>query len=286
MLNDALASAMQRIVRSPDKRFAKSTKLLQLVQDFGLGSVKGSSVHFTEKHKEDMRGWLTARGYSLAPVELKDLERSQVLEHTPNEKAGGRAVKHNRISVKALLGKALRLFKEDLTLPDGTHLDVFWPEIKQVQHDAILIVENYENFIGIHNTFFDFGSAYKSPLVVYHGDKEESRMDYVLAFLEAQRLPVLAFMDADPAGILMASRMPYLVGMVTPSIERLTEQLSSAKTRRNDLWLQQCPQAASVLDALSEGHPCYKIWQLLKQYQGGIVQERWLDGECCIISYN
>ena len=281
MLADALASAMQRIVSSDETRFAQSKKLLQLVEYYNLGSVKGNSVHFTEKHKEEMRGWLTDRGYSLVPVDLKELERSEVLAHTPHEKAGGRAVKHNRISVKALPGKALRLFNEDLHLHEGTHLDVFWPEIKQVRHDAILLVENYENFIGMHNTFFDFGGAYASPLIVYRGDKEESRVDYVLSFLAAQQLPVLAFMDADPAGVLMASRLPYLVGMVTPSIERLTEQLSSAKTRRNDLWLQQYPQAASALDALTEGHPCHRLWQLLKQYQGGIVQERWLNRERC-----
>lgn len=76
-------------------------------------------------------------------------------------------------------------------------------------------------------------------MVVYRGAPHESRFDHVLRFLAQAELPVHAFMDADPAGVAIASLLPNLVGMVLPQPDALEEQLRTPQTGRKDLFLDQ-----------------------------------------------
>ena len=117
---------------------------------------------------------------------------------------------------------------------------------------------------------------YCSPLVVYRGDPHESRFDNVLKFLAQAGLPVLAFMDADPAGIAIASKLPNLVGMVLPPLDALEEQLRNPQTARKNLFMDQYPVYGQALDGLGGDHPCHPVWKLISKYAAGVVQERWI----------
>ncbi len=205
------------------------------------------------------------------------MSRGERLAVTPNEKAGAEAIKRNRISVKALANQTLVIGEQCLLLPPESHLDVDWTKIVgQIRHTCILIVENYENFNRIHETLFDLPGRFQSPLAVYRGDPNESRIDNVLKFLAETKLPVLAFMDADPAGVAIASQLPNLAGMVLPPIGILEEQLRNPRTARKGLFLEQYPVYGSMLDAMPAGHPCEGVWKLISRTAAGVVQERWI----------
>lgn len=284
MLDQRLARAIQSVLSSKEPVFTLSATLKRLIDDYAIGTIRGKSVYFTDKDRDEMRSLLIAKGYSVEKSDLSGMDRHQRLSVTPNEKAGGEAVKKNRISIKSLSGQALLLGDEQIRLPDRGHLDIEWAEIAdQIGHTCIMVVENYENFNLIHKTEFNLPQQFKSPLVVYRGDANESRLDNVLAFLQHMNLPVLAFIDADPAGIFIASQLPGLAGLLAPSIIELEGQLTDGSARK-DLFYNQYPVYGSSLEKMGPTHCCYPLWNLISKHKSCVVQERWIDsGSVCSI---
>ena len=276
MLDQKLAEVMQRLLSKDDKRFSLTATLQGLV-DAGIGTKRGKSVYFTVNDKEEMRIWLQAKGFSIEQVDLTGMPRSERLVVTPNEKAGGESVKRNRISIKAMAGQPLMIGGESIRLPAESHLDVDWTKIAgQIDHQCVMVVENYENFNRIHETKFDLPEDFSSPLVIYHGDPNESRLDNVQRFLARINLPVLAFMDVDPAGIFMANKLPNLVAMIAPAKDTLEIQLGSPQTGRRDLFQSQYLNYDNALNSIPITNPCFPLWQLVGKHRAGIVQERWI----------
>ena len=283
MLDQKLAEAMQRILSKDDERFNLTVTRQRLV-DEGIGTKRGKSVYFTETDKTKMHSWLQAKGFSVERVDLKGMPRSERLLVTPNEKAGGESIKRNRISIKAMAEQPLRIGGELIRLPTESHLDVDWTKIAgQIDHPCVMVVENYENFNQLHETKFDLPQLFGSPLVVYHGDPNESRLDNVQHFLNHISLPVLAFMDIDPAGIFMAYKLPRLIAMIAPAKEALEIQLSSPRTGRRDIFQSQYASYGNALNKLPINSPCLSLWRLVEKHRAGIVQERWIGCyESCV----
>lgn len=283
MLDQKLAEAMQRILSRTDKSFTLTATLQRLI-DVGIGTRRGKSITISDADRQAMREWLEAKGFPAVPVDLTGMSREETLAVTPHEKASGEAVKRNRISIKALAGQVLVLAGQPIHLPEESHLDVDWTRIvSQLGHRCIMVVENYENFNRIHATTFKFPLEYRSPLVVYRGDPQESRADNVQAFLLAAKLPVMAFVDVDPAGILIASNLPGLVGMVTPTLVELEAQLSSPQSGRRDLFRDQYPLAGTVLSTIDRQNPLWRVCALVLTHRSAVVQERWIEGATCVL---
>jgi len=283
MLDQNIAEAMQRILAKSDERFPITLAIKGLL-DAGLGTKRGKSAYFAAKDKDEMRAWLKAKGFSVEQTELSGLTRAEVLAVTPLEKSGSESVKRNRISIKALAGQPLMIGADKFMLPAESHLDIEWSAVAdKLGHQCVIVVENYENFNRIHETSFNLPEAYRSALVIYRGDPNESRFDNVLKFLNYINLPVLAFMDADPAGIAIACQLPRLVGMVLPPLDVLDAQLGAANTARKDLFHHQVPVYGNALDKLEASHPCRPAWDLVSKHAAGVVQERWITGCTCTI---
>lgn len=284
MLDQKLAEAMQRILSRQDERFTLTATLQRLVDD-GIGTKRGKSVYFYERDRQAMREWLEAKGFSTEPVDMAGMSRAERLEVTPHEKAGGEAVKRNRISIKALSGQALVIGGQPINLPEESHLDVDWTKIvSQIGHRCIMVVENYENFNRIHETSFKLPVEYRSPLVVYRGDPHESRIDNVLTFLGDAKLPVLAFVDADLAGVVIAASLPWLVGMVTPDLPTLGKQLLSPQIGRRDLFQNQYPSVQNAIAEIPADAPCRGVLNLILKYRSAVVQEYWIGRDICLLT--
>ena len=284
MLDQKLAEAMQHILSRQDERFTLTVTRQRLV-DEGIGTKRGKSAYFYERDRQAMREWLQAKGFSTEPVDMSGMSRAERLEVTPNEKAGGEAVKRNRISIKALAGQALVIGGQPINLPEESHLDVDWTKIvSQIGHCCIMVVENYESFNRIHETSFKLPVEYRSPLVVYRGDPYESRIDNVLTFLGDAKLPVLAFVDADLAGVVIAASFPWLVGMVTPDLHTLNQQLSSPQIGRRDLFQNQYPSVQNAIAGIPADAPCRGVLDLILSYRSAVVQEYWIGRDTCLLT--
>lgn len=283
MLDQKLSEAMQRIISKDDERFSL-TKATQGLIDAGLGTKRGKSAYFSAKDKAEMRIWLEAKGFAVEKIDLSGMNRSERLAVTPLEKAGGEAIKRNRVSIKTLAGEPLLIGGKQLKLPAESHLDVDWTKVAdKIGHKCVMVVENYENFNRVHESTFALPDRYQSPLVIYRGDPNESRFDNVLKFFTHINLPILAFMDADPAGIAIACQLPGLVGMVLPPLDVLEFQLSNPHTARIDLFHDQHPVYGQALERLDVGHPCKPVWDLVSKHAAGVVQERWIKGCVCTL---
>ena len=278
MLDQTLAQLMQRLL----EREAQSTPLnvtaRRLLGDLGIGRIQGKTLYLSERDRLEMRELLLARGYSATPAPLIEMSRSERLaEATPNEKAGGGAVKTGRVSIKALPGKTLNIAGRILPLPDGCHVDIDWRRLSEgLGHKAIILVENYEVFDQVHRLHLELPPAYANALVLYRGDRTESRLDNVKAFLEATFLPVIAFPDIDPKGLHIAGTCPHLAGILAPDEVELRRILSAPATARPDLYRNQLPGVEGYLRAVVKDLFVSTLWSLVQKHRAGAVQERWL----------
>jgi len=278
MLDQTLAQMMQRLLEKDANSTPVGATVRRLQEELGIGRIRGKTLYLSERDHQEMRDLLRARGYSLSPLSLKEMSRSDRLAvGTPNEKAGGGALKSCRVSIKALPGKALNIAGKVLSLPDGSHIDIDWRGIDgAIGHDAIMLVENYEVFDQIHRLSFDLPSFCTNPLVIYRGDKNESRQDNVKVFLDAIALPVLAFVDIDPKGLHIAGCCPRLAGIVAPGFSDLNDTLASPASARHDLYRKQLSGVENYLLSVEDESPIAALWKLVRQYRAGAVQERWM----------
>lgn len=278
MLDQSLAQLMQRLLEKDAPSTPLNATARRLLEDLGIGRIQGKTLYLSDRNRQEMRELLLARGYSATPVPIKGMSRSdRLVEATPNEKAGGGTVKTGRVAIKALSGKTLNIASRTLPLPDGCHVDIDWHRVsEQVAHDAIILVENYEVFDQVHRLHLDLPPAYSNPLVLYRGDRTESRLDNVKAFLDASILPVIAFPDIDPKGLHIAGTCPRLVGILAPDAGDLERILSSPATTRPDLYRAQLANVGAYLRSIAVESPVSRLWTIVHHYRAGAVQERWL----------
>ena len=278
MLDPRHAELMQRVLQGNKERVSVGPSAREIHELYALGVLRGKTLHLSTFDRSEMTTMLEANGFALLPVAASSMRRSEKLgAGVPFEKTGGNAVKVGRVSIKALAGQGLLLNNSVINLPAASHLDVAWNAIHTaIGHNAIMVVENYEVFDQIHRISFNLPERCASPLVVYLGDRLESRQDNVRSFLSTLNLPVLACVDLDPKGLMIAHSLPRLSGVVAPAIEVLENLLSSPKTGRWDLYANQLGEASALLDAVCESGVVRPLWDLLKKHRSAIVQERWL----------
>lgn len=288
MLDQTLAQLMQRLLEKEASSTPLSVTARRLQEDLGIGRIQGKTLYLSDRNRLEMRELLLARGYSATPLPIKDMSRSDRLAMaTPNEKAGGGALKTGRVSMKSLPDKTLNVAGRTLSLPDGCHVDSDWRSVaNSIRHDSIMLVENYEVFDQLHQLAFDLPDYCKNPLVIYRGDKTESRLNNVKAFIDASGLPVLAFVDIDPKGLHIAVGYPRLIGVVAPAYADLKATLDSPASARPDLYRLQLPGVGDYLRSMADNSPISDLWELLQQHRTGVVQERWLVAGFKLVLWN
>jgi hypothetical protein len=201
--------------------------------------------------------------------DLNNLQREQVLSIANNEKLAGVAVKRNRIAIKPLPNQPLRINQQHYSFPICGHLDIAAENLHHVAHDCILVIENYRCFDRLDLLNIQLSSRFKQPLVVYRGDKEYG----CIKLLQQLKLPVLAMMDIDPAGLMIAQALPYVAALIAPELSVVKTCLTTGNPY---LYSKQLAQCYNALEA-SEYALIRHFLQLIKQYQAGVVQEHWLN---------
>ena len=269
-----LIKRLLQICQSSEARFTRSKSLDQFQQDYNIGTVMGASLHFSPQDKSQIRALLlkteSIDADTTDPTQWDGLSRTDSLVWGSNEKLTHSAVRQQRVAIKHLPQQALLLGGTRLVLPEGSNLDVNWQTIaQQSQHDTVLLVENWEAFDRIHHATLNFASAGVNPLVVFRGSPVYQQ-DNVVALLKALQQPVTAFVDFDPAGLVIAQSLPYFVTIITPPLETLCNALMECSNHSR--YLEQLPQAAQVLEK-SEQANIYNLWQLLKIYGVALPQE-------------
>ncbi len=267
--------ALLRVVQSPDERFVASRVLVGFVDTYGIGRTKGARLLFDAEDKARIREILRAEGIDpdTDPAAWDEITRAEALRLGPDEKFAATPVKRQRVAIKSLPGKPLNLDGRALILPPGCHLDVEGPTVAGLlAHETALLVENWEPFNRIHDIDLDLSPAGDNPLVLWRGDRSDTRTDHALALLRGLDVPVWAFVDYDPAGLLIAAGLPRLAGIIAPEPARLERDLAHGLPGR---YQDQLPMAAATLDA-SRNEPVRRLWALIRRHGRALPQELYL----------
>lgn len=208
------------------------------------------------------------------------MQREQMLTLAIDEKLAGQSVKKNRLALKSLPGKMLKLNGENYRIPDNSHCDMALDSIASVEHQSIWIIENYRCFDQLSAIKLDDSAASTEPLIIFRGD-QVYQAGQVLRLLEKLQLPVWVMGDLDPKGLSIAQSFPYFAGLIAPAMLTLKIWFSDPDKTNHQLYEKQL---AGCQKSLAE--TCFPIiqacWLLIKQHQAGIVQEHWLLGDATL----
>jgi hypothetical protein len=262
------------VSQSEKSKFSTSAILARFVADYNIGHPVGVSLYFSEQDKTEIRALLLAseaiNAEETTSKQWDGLSRTESLAFGSNEKLTAAAVRSERIAVKSLPGRPLLMDGKEIHLPVGANIDMNWQHLsKNCGHSTILIVENWEAFDNVHDTTFDLSAAGDNPLVVFRGSPVY-RQDYVVFLLKALQIPVFAFVDFDPAGLVIAQSLPHFVGLISPPVEELQRALKACKNY--DRYRNQLPQAQACLDAATHDQIMVH-WQLLQKHGKALPQE-------------
>ncbi|MHD0644904.1 DUF7281 domain-containing protein [Pseudomonas aeruginosa] len=249
------------------------------LDEFGIGVRTRSTVTLKPSEKDFIRQYL--RNHSIDPATdpsaWDGLARHEALALGSNEKFTSENVRKDRVAVKALPGRPLLVGTEPLVLPPGAHLDLNWKWVAEnSRHETVLFIENWENFEFTDKTPFLHGLQ-GNPLVVFRGDPNVYNTRDSIALLRGLQRPVLAFVDFDPEGLVIANALPHFERFLAPSDDVLEKLMAGFvnKTR----YEEQLGKSHQVLDAMD--HPdLVRVCQVIRRLGMALPQERLigLDG--------
>ena len=271
-----LINSLLRIYHGEKDRYTASGVLTRLMEDFNIGQRVGTSIVFSGSDRDSIRKLLATEGIDVETTQLgqwEELSRTDSLEFSHNEKMTSSSVRQDRVAIKTLPGNLLCLGGQKASLPISSNLDIDWRWlVANCDHTSVLLVENWESFDKIHQVTFDLSGAGANPLVVFRGSPIY-RQDHVIALLNGLALPVFAFVDLDPSGLILAMSTPHFEGLIVPPTHELVSALKSIKNYSR--YRSQLMQSQSILNNAT--HPdIVTCWKLLQEYGTALPQEYFL----------
>ena len=204
------------------------------------------------------------------------MHREEVLSRATDEKLSGKAVKAERLAIKSLPKSTLKINGQHYNLPCFSHLDIALQNINKTEHECILIIENYRCFDVLEKMHLNLEGLYKDPLVLYRGDNIYSEKT-IRQLLVKFKLPVIVMPDIDPKGIAIAQSFSSVVGLIMPTLLELERLFEGEGYANPKLYTNQLSGTHKTL-ATSAYPLVIKVWDIMKKYKAGIVQEHWLEG--------
>ncbi|MBD9356368.1 DUF7281 domain-containing protein [Methylomonas albis] len=279
-MNKTWLAVIARAIDSERELFPLNQTWQAIHQEYNIGLTQAKKLLLTHQDKQELRELVNKiSGIDLRQVatsEFAGMQREQALTLAIDEKLAGQSVKKNRLAIKALPGRALKLNAELYRLPDNSHCDMPLESIVGVENQSIWIVENYRCFDQLGVIKLDESAASTEPLVVFRGD-HIYQAGTVLSLIEKLQLPVWVMGDLDPKGLSIAQSYPNFAGLIAPDMAVLENYFSDPGKANHKLYEKQL---ASCRKAVSDTRfPIIQAcWQLIRQHQAGIVQEHWLVG--------
>ncbi|MDF1581809.1 MAG: hypothetical protein RQ733_06530 [Methyloprofundus sp.] len=241
--------------------------------EYAIGLAQGTKLKLTEQDRAKLQEMIRLEeGINLQQTSVADfanMHREQALEHGTDEKLAGKKVKDQRLAFKTLAEQPLKINQQHYYLPANGHMDMCLDQLESIEHNCILIIENYRCFDQLQQIKLKLPAQYNQPLVVYRGDNYYSEKTLRL-LLQLTALPVIAMLDIDLKSLLIASSLPRAIGLMSaslPEFEVLLQEKGNAK-----LYAKQLPACQQALNASDE--PVIKaLWALLRKRQKVWVQE-------------
>lgn len=278
-ISAALLGSLRRLYRV-EGAIKPGATAREFLARYGLGRPAGRDQwQMTQLDREQLRETvfrLTDVDLERADIKaLKAMPRDEMAQVTANEKLTPRAVREGRVAIKALPGRALLLGPSSIELPSGMSVDAEWQAVARDHgHRSILLVENWIAFERIHTCDLDLTPAGSNPLVLFRGSDVYSAAasKSLLEDAAARGVGVWGYVDLDPAGLLIASTLPGLAGLIAPDPDSLQQMLAERSNYKHETYLKQLPAAQSALDGTSDAR-IRVLWEVLKARGAAVPQE-------------
>lgn len=225
--------------------------------DFNIGIASGDKLKLTSKDIRQIRKLIKEQsGFDLLTDSIPN-SRTDMAQFFPNEKLSSRPVKGKVIKIYGLLSTNINGRKYDLE--EGMNIEISLSCLKSIEHNQIVIVENYEAFSKFRLVKSDMGS---NPLIVYRGDKEGGVISKEIA-LAFPDIELVAWFDTDPKGISLAfaSGAGY---MLIPDLSKETLKDHGRSNLFNNQY-QNWEQVSALIPP--------KLKLLMSSVEKGITQE-------------
>ncbi len=182
-------------------------------RDFSIGIASGEKLQLTPRDIRQIRKLIKEQsGFDLLSDSIPN-SRTEMAQFFPNEKLSSRPVKDKVIKIYGTLSTNIN--KKKYNLDDCMNIEVPLGSLKSIEHQQVIIVENYEAFSRFRSIHSD---VCLNPLVIYRGDKEGGVISKEIA-KSFPHIELVAWFDTDPSGIsfAVASGASYIL---IPSISR------------------------------------------------------------------
>lgn len=265
--------ALLRACQSDSGRHPASKTAQALADSLGFGRIVGKQWLISDSDRERIRIYLqNVEGIDPAtpPDAWSERTRIEATELGRNEKLAGRRPREDRLALRGPTG--LRLGETLVSLPEQTFLDIPLEKTACLRYDSVIVVENFEAFIRYEDAAIEL--PFSQPLIVFRGDSVNTTAT-VLKFLHASKAPVIAWPDMDAAGLLNASSLPRLAGIIGPD----NPQECLSRRGRDDLYLSQLRE----LDALCLRGESITLEDSIRKSRKGLDQERMISAAVPLI---
>ncbi len=279
-MDKRLINTLLRIFHSPDTRFTSGGAISAFCTEYNLGVRQGGGLVFNDAHKAEigriLKGELGIDPATTTADSWHGLGRAESLMLAKDEKLTGRTVGDGRLRVKALPGRVLQVAGGSWSLPDRADLGMDLNAVlgNEIGHDALLIIENLQTFDDVHivdSKVMGNLSAH-DPLVIYRGDTQGgARVDAVHALVSGTGLPVIAFVDFDPAGLVIATGLPRLDMVLAPPLRDLAEIIQARGIARR--YLKQVAMATHAMQRIQGDPRAAPLWHVIHAAGKALPQE-------------
>lgn len=269
-----------RVFHSTETRFSASQGLRAFCETYNIGHVKGSSLVISAQDKQEiaclLKGKMGIDALTTYPESWDGLSRAESLNLAKDEKMGGCIVGEDRVQIKALAGQALSVGDGEWLLPDGVDMGFPLAALLKfpIRHGSILVVENKQTFHDLWQVREDILKevAGTNPLVLFRGDAESgAKANATHRLIEATEAPVFAFVDYDPAGMLIANSLPRLDKLVAPEPDELLDLICAHGL--SDRFLLQVARAGLALKKLETDQIVGPVLRVIMKSGKGLPQE-------------
>ncbi|MBU2761083.1 DUF7281 domain-containing protein [Acidithiobacillus sulfurivorans] len=111
-----------------------------------------------------------------------------------------------------------------------------------------------------------------NPLILYRGDAQGgARTDAVHAMVQRTDLPVVAFFDYDPAGLVMAKGLPRLDSLLVPPLSILEKAIQSRGLIER--YQEQVDKTPYEWERLRDDNRMSGVWRVIHVAGKALPQE-------------
>ncbi len=279
-MDKRLINTLLRIFHSPCTRFTSGKAISAFCEEYNLGVQHGNYLIFNSTHKAEI-GRILKGEMGINPVETtldswNGLGRAESLLIAKDEKLSKRTVGVGRLRVKALPTNRLEVAGGSWYLPDNADLGVDLETVlkSRISHDALMIIENLQTFHEIHMVESQVMNNLQAsnPLVIYRGDTQGgARVDAVHALVDRTKLPVIAFVDFDPAGMIIATSLPRLDAILAPQLQDLAKIIHDRGVASR--YLTQIATVPHAMRRVQKDSRVAPIWEVIHNAGKALPQE-------------